>query len=81
MSQLPQTEFGASHPTHGPIRYAHPLWQVVALLELSIWLYGPTLIQLVRQWWHDPNFSHSIFVPTFSAFVVGRDALGSRRFR
>jgi exosortase len=45
-------------------------WYTVALLILGVWLYGPVLIRLVRQWWSDPNFSHGFFVPVFSAFVV-----------
>jgi hypothetical protein len=43
---------------------------MVVLAALSLWLYGPTLIHLIRQWWYDPNFSHGFFVPAFSAFVV-----------
>jgi len=42
----------------------------VTLAAVTIWLYGPTLTQLVKQWWHDPNFSHGFFVPLFSAFVA-----------
>jgi exosortase len=45
-------------------------WYAVTLLTLGIWLYGPVLIRLVRQWWSDPNFSHGFFVPVFAAFVV-----------
>jgi exosortase len=45
-------------------------WYTVTLLILGVWLYGPVLIRLVRQWWSDPNFSHGFFVPLFSAFVV-----------
>ena len=45
-------------------------WYTVTLLVLGVWLYGPVLIRLIRQWWSDPNFSHGFFVPLFSAFVV-----------
>jgi exosortase len=45
-------------------------WYTVALLMVGVWLYGPVLIRLTRQWWSDPNFSHGFFVPIFSAFVV-----------
>jgi exosortase len=40
------------------------------LLILGVWLYGPVLVHLIRQWWSDPNFSHGFFVPVFSVFVI-----------
>lgn len=70
MSHLTQSELPAACPVSAPCLHALPLWQAVVLAALSLWLYGPTLIHLVRQWWHDPNFSHGFFVPAFSAFVV-----------
>jgi len=45
-------------------------WQAVVLVALIGWLYTPILIRLAQQWWSDPNFSHGIFVPVFSLFVV-----------
>jgi len=70
VSHLTQSELPAACPVSAPWLHALPLWQAVVLAALSLWLYGPTLIHLVRQWWHDPNFSHGFFVPAFSAFVV-----------
>lgn len=44
------------------------------MLALLIgWLYGPTLVHLVGQWWHDPNFSHGFVVPAFSLLVLWKD--------
>jgi len=65
------------HPPSA-IRSAVPLWQVVILAVVSVWLYWHTLLHLVGQWWNDPNFSHGFFVPLFSAFVIWqeRDRLG-----
>jgi exosortase len=45
-------------------------YQLAVLGILSLWLYFPTLSGLVRQWWHDPNFSHGFFVPLFSFYVL-----------
>lgn len=50
-----------------------PLWQVAALAALLLWLYALTLDHLLRQWWHDPNFSHGFFVPLFSGFVIWQE--------
>jgi exosortase len=45
-------------------------WQAAVLVGLVGWLYASVLWRLVGQWLHDPNFSHGIFVPAFSAFVL-----------
>lgn len=47
-------------------------WQLAVLLGFTFVLYQPVLVRLASQWWSDPNFSHGIFVPLFSAFVVWR---------
>jgi exosortase len=46
------------------------LWQAPILLLFIAFLYGDTLLRLVRHWSHDPDYSHGFFVPLFSAFVV-----------
>jgi len=50
-----------------------PWWQPAAMAALLLWLYATTLDHLVRQWWHDPNFSHGFFVPIFSGFVIWQE--------
>jgi exosortase len=45
-------------------------WEITVVAALLAWLYGPTLVRLVQQWWSDPNFSHGFFVPLFSAYVL-----------
>lgn len=52
---------------------AVPLWQILGLAGLSLWLYWSTVGRLIGQWWQDPNFSHGFFVPLFSAFVLWQD--------
>jgi len=56
-----------------------PSGQIVILAALLLWLYGPTLGGLAKQWWKDPNFSHGFFVPLFSIFVLWRDRARLRR--
>ena len=58
-----------------------PWWQVAILASLSLWLYARTLVHLVSQWWHDPNFSHGFFVPLFSAFVIWQEGDRLRRIQ
>jgi exosortase len=48
-------------------------YQLAIITALSLWLYGSTLLHLVGQWWHSPDFSHGFFVPLFSAFVVWQE--------
>jgi exosortase len=48
-------------------------YQLAVIAALSLWLYGPTVVHLVGQWWHSPDFSHGFFVPLFSAFVVWQE--------
>jgi len=50
-----------------------PLWQVMALAGIILWLYWQILVHLLGQWWHDPNFSHGFFVPVFSGFIVWQE--------
>jgi exosortase len=45
-------------------------WRAAVLLVLVSSLYAPTLLRLGEQWWLDANFSHGVFVPIFSAFVL-----------
>jgi len=50
-----------------------PLWQIVLLAAVLVWLYAPVLGHLIGQWSHDPNYSHGFFVPAFSLFVLWQD--------
>jgi exosortase len=61
----------ARAPASDPV--APPVWQDALIAALLLWLYYPTLVHLVGQWWTDPNFSHGFFVPLFSGFVVWQE--------
>jgi exosortase len=54
---------------HGAI----PLWQLLVLSGITLWLYWSILTHLVGQWWQNPNFSHGFFVPLFSALVIWQE--------
>jgi len=56
-----------------PVSKRLPWWQAVILILLIGWLYAAILFHLAQQWWHDPNFSHGIFVPLFSVFVLWQE--------
>ncbi|MBV9182707.1 MAG: exosortase, partial [Acidobacteria bacterium] len=45
-------------------------WHAAVLIVLTAWLYAPVLVRLAQQWWVDPNFSHGVFVPIFSGYVL-----------
>ncbi len=44
--------------------------QMGGLLTLMSWLYAPAALQLAKQWWRDPNYTHGFFVPVFSLFLL-----------
>jgi exosortase len=44
--------------------------QSVTLLALLGLLYGHVLVNLARQWFDDPNYSHGIFVPICAALLL-----------
>src|SRR5262249_3327463 len=73
MSQLVHAEPPTARPAYAKKSSALLMGQLVTLVALTLWLYGPTLTHLVKQWWHDPNFSHGFFVPLFSAFVAWQE--------
>jgi exosortase len=53
-----------------PQRRALLLSQAGILFLLAAWLYAPFALQLVTQWWQDPNYTHGFFVPVFSLFLL-----------
>jgi exosortase len=55
------------------------VWQVPLLFLLLAWLYWSTIVNLVEQWYRDPNFSHGFFVPAFSVFVLWRNRASLRQ--
>jgi exosortase len=69
VSQLAQTELSTLRRESTRLASV-PYWQLGILAALSVWVYWSTLVHLLGQWWHDPNFSHGFFVPLFSAFVL-----------
>lgn len=69
VSQLVQTELSSLRRESTRLA-SIPYWQLGILAALSLWIYWSTLVHLLGQWWHDPNFSHGFFVPLFSAFIL-----------
>jgi exosortase len=49
---------------------AIPLWQWVAIVVVTGYLYYDILLKLINDWYTDPNFSHGFLVPLFSGYVV-----------
>jgi exosortase len=46
--------------------------KVLIIATLVVVLYAPVLMQLVVQWWQDPDYGHGFFVPLFSVYVLWR---------
>lgn len=60
----------ASPPPFVPRRVL--VWQLAALGGLFVWAYLPMLRVFADKWLHDPQYSHGILVPFFSAYLLRR---------
>jgi exosortase len=47
-----------------------PVWQWLAIVAVTGFLYYDIILKLVQNWYTDPNFSHGFLVPLFSGYVV-----------
>jgi exosortase len=47
-----------------------PPWQVAGLVALLVWAYLPMLRVFFDKWINDPQYSHGLLVPVFSAYLV-----------
>ncbi len=47
-----------------------PPWQVAGLVGLLVWAYLPMLRVFFDKWINDPQYSHGLLVPFFSAYLV-----------
>jgi exosortase len=56
-------------PTPAPA-FRPPLWQVAGLVALLVWAYLPMLRVFFDKWLNDPQYSHGLLVPVFSAYLV-----------
>ena len=67
-----QTAPFAERPPDSALK-RHSWWQAAFVVLLVGWLYSSILFHLAKQWFNDPNFSHGLFVPAFSLFVLWQD--------
>ncbi|MCX6831502.1 MAG: exosortase/archaeosortase family protein [candidate division Zixibacteria bacterium] len=49
---------------------AIPLWQILVLVAAFLILYLPILIDLVSDWYHDPNYGHGFLIIPVSAWLI-----------
>jgi exosortase len=49
-----------------------PVWPLAAVGGLLLWAYLPMLSVFAEKWLHDPQYSHGLLVPVFSAYLLRR---------
>jgi exosortase len=49
-----------------------PVWPLAVLGGLLVWAYLPMLVVFADKWLHDPQYSHGLLVPFFSAYLIRR---------
>lgn len=60
-------------PTHtSSAALRSPLWPLAALGALLGWAYLPMLRVFADKWLNDPQYSHGLLVPVFSAYLLRR---------
>jgi len=60
----------AMEPQPAPSSGVMPIWQWLAIVAVTVFLYYEVLAKLVYDWYTDPNFSHGFLVPLFSCYIV-----------
>ena len=48
------------------------VWQIAALVAVLGWAYLPMLRVFADKWLNDPQYSHGLLVPFFSAYLIRR---------
>jgi exosortase len=71
LSRLPSGVDPVSTQATAPIPIRR--WALGVLAVMIAVLYAGTLVRLVSDWLHDPNYSHGILVAPFSAYLVWRN--------
>lgn len=49
-----------------------PVWPLAVLGGLLVWAYLPMLTVFADKWLNDPQYSHGLLVPIFSAYLIRR---------
>jgi exosortase len=70
MSSVSFAPTDAPAPTAAASRVA--VWQIAALVAVLGWAYLPMLRVFADKWLNDPQYSHGLLVPFFSAYLMRR---------
>lgn len=62
----------APNPPLTPAAGKAALWPLAALVGLLAWAYWPMLAVFADKWVNDPQYSHGLLVPIFSAYLLRR---------
>lgn len=66
--QSPNSTAGNNAPSESTP--AIPLWQILVLVAAFLILYLPILVDLVSDWYHDPNYGHGFLIIPVSAWLI-----------
>jgi exosortase len=67
-----QAEAAPAPRSSAPAVSQFPLWPLAALGALLVWAYLPMLTVFGDKWLNDPQYSHGLLVPFFSAYLIRR---------